>query len=103
MSVTYIASRLIVFVIVVWLAITLIFFLPRLAGDRNPVRERLILAAASGRSAAGIEEQVAAFERDFGLDQPLLPSRLLWLRPVAALSRCVWCAPRATGRRRGSL
>ena len=71
MSLTYIASRIIIFIVVVWLAITLIFFLPRLAGDRNPVRERLILAAASGRSAAGIESQVAAFERDFGLDQPL--------------------------------
>lgn len=84
MSITYVASRLLVFAIVVWMAVTLIFFLPRLAGDRNPVRERLILAAASGRSAAGIEEQVAAFERDFGLDQPLL---IQYLRYMGGLFR----------------
>ncbi len=85
MSITYVLSRLGVFFLVVWLAITLIFFLPRLAGERNPVREKMISMAASGSRMTGMEKVVAAYERDYGLDQPLYIQYVRYMRGVLTL------------------
>ena len=82
MSITYILSRIGVFVLIVWIAITLIFFLPRLAGDRNPVREKLIALAASGSRMTGMEKVVEAYERDYGLDQPLYVQYLRYMSSI---------------------
>ena len=71
MSITYIGARIGMFILVVWLATTVIFFLPRIASDRNPVRERLVMMAATGNLATGMEKVVEAYEKEYGLDQPL--------------------------------
>ncbi len=57
--------------LIVWLAASLNFILPRLT-DRNPIEE--VIAQAMGESGGtleGIDQIVAAYETRFGLDQPL--------------------------------
>jgi peptide/nickel transport system permease protein len=72
MSLRYLLARLLFFVIVVWAGVTLIFFLPRLAPGRDPVRERLgMMAAMGGVNAESVESMAKAYEAKFGLDQPL--------------------------------
>lgn len=86
MTTRQLAARLVVFFIVIWAAASLIFILPHLAPGRNPVRERLgQQAAGGGGRALGIEEVVAAFERDFGLDKPLWRQYLVFLGNTAQL------------------
>ena len=65
------AKRFGLFLIVIWGAATLNFFLPRLApGD--PIRERLFaLSTQGGLTQTGVEEMVASYNERFGLDQPL--------------------------------
>ena len=84
MSLTYIGARIGMFVLVVWLAITVIFFLPRIASDRNPVRERLVMMAATGNLSTGMEKVVEAYEREYGLDQPLY---LQYIRYISSVLR----------------
>ena len=84
MSITYIGARIGMFILVVWLATTVIFFLPRIASDRNPVRERLVMMAATGNLATGMEKVVAAYEEEYGLDQPLY---LQYIRYLSSLVR----------------
>jgi len=67
----YAIRRVGVFLLVVWAAATLNFFLPRLAPGQDPVRARLGAVAASGGSVSGIEELVATYQKKFGLDQPI--------------------------------
>ena len=56
MQATYIARRFGVFLLIVWLAATLNFFLPRLSGQ-DPVRAKLLQQAAlGGYVQGGIEE-----------------------------------------------
>lgn len=79
----YLVGRLVQFVVVLWGAATLNFFIPRLApGD--PVRDRLIqMANAGGYMQQGIEEMVKAYDKEFGLDQPLYLQYLHYLWQVA--------------------
>ncbi len=84
MSITYIGARIGMFILVVWLATTVIFFLPRIASDRNPVRERLVMMAATGNLATGMEKVVEAYEEEYGLDQPLF---LQYIRYLSSLVR----------------
>lgn len=84
MSITYIGARIGMFILVVWLATTVIFFLPRIASDRNPVRERLVMMAATGNLATGMEKVVEAYETEYGLDQPLY---LQYIRYLSSLVR----------------
>lgn len=71
MTINYLLKRLGFFVLVIWVAATLIFFLPRLSG-RNPILERMgQTAAASGFISEGLAEMVEVWEAKFGLDQPL--------------------------------
>lgn len=67
----YAFGRLLQFVLVLWGAATLNFFIPRLApGD--PVRTRLLMMSRNGSvSQQSIEEMVKAYDQQFGLDQPL--------------------------------
>jgi peptide/nickel transport system permease protein len=75
----YVARRIGLFVVVLWGAATLNFFIPRLApGD--PVRERLLqMASQGGYLQQGIEEMVKAYDQEFGLDQPLYLQYLRYL------------------------
>ena len=59
------------FVVVVWLAASLNFFLPRLSGQ-DPVRTKLLQQAQlGGYVQQGIDEMVKVYEARFGLDRPL--------------------------------
>lgn len=72
MSLGYVIRRLFIFVLVIWVAMTLIFFLPKLVVGRDPVMERMtMLLASGGIQAEGIERMVKAYRAEFGLDQPL--------------------------------
>src|SRR5690242_14103597 len=87
MTVSYLIRRLLLFAIVVWLATSVIFFLPRLAPGRDPVRERLSMMAASGNvNTTSIEEMAKAYEARFGLDQPLYVQYLNFMGDIVRLN-----------------
>ena len=72
MSLGYLVRRVVVFFVVMWAAMTLIFFLPKLAPGRDPIQERMaMLAATGGANTANIADMVKAYQSNFGLDQPL--------------------------------
>jgi peptide/nickel transport system permease protein len=82
----YIIRRILLFFLVIWAATTFIFFLPRLAPGRDPVRERLGMMAVSGGVMQGaIEAMTKAYEERFGLDQPLYVQYFRFLGDVARL------------------
>jgi peptide/nickel transport system permease protein len=83
MSLLYIARRFGVFLLIVWLAATLNFFLPKLSGT-DPVRTKLLEQASLGGYAhAGIEDMVKVYQQKFGLDQPLYVQYLRYIGNVA--------------------
>jgi peptide/nickel transport system permease protein len=83
MQASYILRRFGVFLLIVWLAATLNFFLPRLSGQ-DPVRAKLLQQAAlGGYVQAGIEEMTREYERRFGLDEPLWRQYLTYLHNVS--------------------
>jgi len=72
-----------VFVLIVWLAATLNFFLPRLSGQ-DPVRATLLQQAQlGGYVQSGLEAMVKEYERRFGLDRPLWVQYVTYLGDVA--------------------
>src|SRR5260370_17773092 len=82
MQAAYIARRFGVFLLIIWLAATLNFFLPRLSGQ-DPVRSKLLQQAAlGGYVQGGIEEMTREYERRFGLDRPLCRHYLTYLDDV---------------------
>ena len=82
MQFAYIVRRFGVFLLIVWLAGSLNFFLPRLSGQ-DPVSAKLLQQAAlGGYVQGGIEEMTREYERRFGLDQPLWRQYLTYLRNV---------------------
>lgn len=85
MRADYLIRRFVQFVLVLWGAATLNFVLPRLAPG-NPVRERLISAMQQGGAMQqGMEEMVRAYNKDFGLDQPLYVQYFNYLGHMARL------------------
>jgi len=67
----YIARRFGVFLLIVWLAASLNFFLPKLSGE-DPVRTKLLeQASLGGYVQGGIEDMVKEYQEKFGLDKPL--------------------------------
>jgi len=83
-TVDYVLRRVGFFLLIVWLAATLNFFIPRLSGQ-NPIRERLLeQALVGGYVHAGMNEMVAEYEQRFGLDQPLW---VQYIRYVGDLAR----------------
>ncbi len=85
MQAAYIARRFGVFLLILWLAATLNFFLLRLSGQ-DPVHAKLLQQAALGGYVhAGIEEMTHEYERRFGLDRPLWRQYLTYLGDVARL------------------
>jgi peptide/nickel transport system permease protein len=82
MHAVYIVKRFLVFLLIVWLAATLNFFLPKLSG-RDPVRSKLLEEASLGGYVhAGIEDMVKVYQKRFGLDQPLWRQYLTYLDEV---------------------
>src|SRR5438132_978047 len=63
----YLLKRLLFLVLIVWLAATINFFLPRLSGQ-DPIREKLYQQMLQGGfMAAGLQETTQEYERKFGL------------------------------------
>lgn len=83
MQVIYIVRRFLVFLLIIWLAASLNFFLPKLSGQ-DPVRTKLLAEAALGGYVhAGIEDMVKEYQQKFGLDQPLWRQYLNYVRDVS--------------------
>jgi peptide/nickel transport system permease protein len=79
---SYVAKRFGMFLLVVWVATTINFFLPRLGGQ-DPVRAAIMRQAALGGGIqSGMEEMVAEYNKKFGLDKPLWEQYLTYLGDV---------------------
>lgn len=79
----YVLRRLGLTLLIIWSAVTLIFFIPRLT-PRNPLREKLLeQASRGGFIEEGFDEMVAAYEEKFGLNQPLWKQYINYLADVA--------------------
>ena len=84
MSLRYVLGRLLFFFVVIWAGITLIFFLPRLAPGRDPVRERLgMMVAMGGMNSENVERMAKAYETKFGLDKPLWQQYINYLSDMS--------------------
>lgn len=81
----YALRRIFLFFMVIWVAASLNFFLPRLASGRDPVRSRLGQQAATGGSVTGIQELVDTYTKKFGLDEPLYKQYVRYLGDTAQL------------------
>ncbi|MCM8748276.1 ABC transporter permease [Thermomicrobiaceae bacterium CFH 74404] len=83
MPLGYLLRRLAVFLLIVWVAATVNFFIPRLSGA-DPVRERLLQMAAVGGTGTGtVEEVIKSYQAKFGLDKPLWQQYLFYLWDMA--------------------
>ena len=79
-------KRIGLFLIVIWAAASVNFFVPRLGTGRDPIREKLgQLAASGGLRQDGIEEMVRAYQAKFGLDKPLHVQYLHFLTSTLTL------------------
>jgi peptide/nickel transport system permease protein len=85
MRLEYLIRRLLMFVVIIWAASTLNFFLPRISGG-DPIRSRLQQQAASGGATQkGMEAMAAAYQKKFGLDRPLYRQYFTYLGDIARL------------------
>jgi peptide/nickel transport system permease protein len=67
-----ILRRILFFLLVIWSASTITFFIPRMS-SRNAIRERFAeLARMGGFSPADMEQIITSMEQQFGMDKPLL-------------------------------
>jgi peptide/nickel transport system permease protein len=83
MQAIQVARRFGVFLLIIWLAASLNFFLPRLSGQ-DPVRTKLLQQASlGGYVQAGIDDMVKVYEQRFGLDRPLWRQYVNYLSDVA--------------------
>lgn len=86
MSFKYIIKRILLFFAIIWAAASLNFFIPRMASDRDPIREKLgQLAATGGLNVEGLTEMVEAYQEKFGLDKPILQQYVTYLGDVVRL------------------
>jgi peptide/nickel transport system permease protein len=85
MRTDYLLKRLGTFLLILWLAGTVNFFLPRLGGQ-DPIRAQLgAQAAMGGASQIGMKEMIAEYDRRFGLDKPLWEQYLTYLSDTVHL------------------
>ena len=85
MNLGYILKRIGVFLIIIWLAATVNFVMPRLA-PVNPIREKLLQAVSfGGAGKIDMERVVKTYEEKFGLNQPLWKQYVNYLWDMARL------------------
>ncbi|HMN63087.1 MAG TPA: ABC transporter permease, partial [Anaerolinea sp.] len=85
MSIKKVVQRLLFLVLVIWVASTITFFIPRLS-PKNPIRERFNqLAMSGGFSPNDLEKIIASYNAKFGLDKPLLQQYLDYVGGIARL------------------
>ncbi len=83
MPFNYIIRRVFFFLVIVWLAASVNFFLPRLTGQ-DPIREKLMREAMlGGATQVGMEQIIKTYEVKFGLNRPLYRQYLSYLGDVA--------------------
>lgn len=83
MTIAYVARRVGVFCLVVILAVTINFLIPRLRST-NPVEARMNeFAAQGGGNATNIRQLIAIYNEKFGLDKPLWQQYVNYWRDVA--------------------
>jgi peptide/nickel transport system permease protein len=81
--ISYVAKRFGMFLLVVWAAATINFFIPRLGGQ-NPARAAMLRQSAAGGSIqTGLNEMVAEYDKKFGLDKPLWEQYLTYFGDMA--------------------
>src|SRR5262245_56683630 len=82
---SYLVRRSLLLAVVVWIAATINFFLPRIGGQ-DPVRDRLVQQAMqAGYLQQGLDEMIAEYQRQFGLDRPLWQQYLTYLSDMSRL------------------
>ena len=85
MRTDYVVKRVGTFALILWLAGTVNFFLPRLGGQ-DPVRAQLgAQAAMGGNSAKGMNEIIAEYDHRYGLDKPLIEQYFTYLNDTLHL------------------
>ncbi len=67
----FIGRRLAMLLLVVWIATTINFFVPKMA-PRNPIEDKLLSEVEHGAAASNLDALIAAYNAKFGLDKPLL-------------------------------
>src|SRR5579859_962782 len=83
MRLDYVVKRFGLFVLILWSASTVNFFLPRLGGG-DPIRTQLeAQAAMGGNSQIGMKDMIAEYDRRFGLDKPLIVQYFTYLSDTA--------------------
>jgi peptide/nickel transport system permease protein len=84
-SLSYVAKRVGMFFLIVWLAATINFFLPRL-GEIDPISQMLIeQAAMGGNLQIGLDEMIETYNAKFGLDTPLWQQYFNYLGDMSRL------------------
>lgn len=79
MTLAIIARRLGLLALVVWVASTINFFVPRLA-PRNPIEDKLLMELENGGGASvDLKSLLDAYNAKFGLDKPLLEQYLTYV------------------------
>jgi peptide/nickel transport system permease protein len=85
MRLDYLVKRVGLFLLILWLASTVNFFLPRLGGQ-DPIRAQLgAQAAMGGNSQVGMKEMIAEYDERFGLNKPLYEQYFTYLSDTARL------------------
>jgi peptide/nickel transport system permease protein len=84
-TLAYVATRIGSFFLIVWLAATINFFLPRL-GDIDPISQMLVEQAATGGSLqTGLNDMIDTYNEKFGLNTPLWKQYLNYLGDMSRL------------------
>jgi peptide/nickel transport system permease protein len=82
----FVLKRVLMLLVLVWVAATLNFIGPRLTG-KDPVRTRLLKqAVVGGYVQQGMEEMAKEYERKFGLDRPLWAQYATYLGDMSRLN-----------------
>jgi peptide/nickel transport system permease protein len=85
MRADYILKRFGIFVLIVWLAGSVNFLLPRI-NSQDPIREKLIQQSLiGGYIQSGMQEMVDEYQKKFGLDQPLWKQYLSYFNDILHL------------------
>lgn len=82
MRLGYLLRRIGFFLVIVWVAATVNFMLPRLTGQ-DPIREKLMREALlGGATQTGLEEIIKVYELKFGLDRPFYVQYFAYLGDI---------------------
>ena len=85
MPVDYLLRRIGVFLIIIWVAATINFFIPKISGQ-DPVREKLLQEALRGGYVQqGMQAMEKEYQKKFGLDKPLWQQYLNYLGDLSRL------------------